>query len=565
MPEKEQVRERLVPPIILLAALAMALLALGVYLRTLHPGVGPSLDSLELQIAALVRGIIHPPGSPQYLMLGSLAMEVLPGPNAAYRLNLMSALFAAATVGVTFLLTFRLTQNLFVSSFAALGLGLGPRLWYQASIAELYAVNALYVVLVLYLLVAWHQSGRPAAYWAAVAVYALSFGNHTSMILLLPAFVYVVEITDRSMLLRPRNLAVTAAIVLAAAAQYAYIPIRAAASPPFCNYCPTPSGPLVGYLSGPLLDYLTGGPFKGQMFALPRRELLDRLPESVGLVARQFMPWGAALGVVGTWELFRRRAALAWALVLGLAAQYLFVISYAIPDWHDFLTPVYVCFAPLVGYGALRVWELLQPQAEALLIRGRTLAGNAYPVALVGLLVLSLGINFTTYLPVVDQSGETAFEVNGRVLLARAEPGAWLVMPRPTSPAFYYSWAVRYLSLAGGQPSDLAAIAPPEVDPPPGPPPTYLRWEDVAGQLTPGALSGSGRQVLALDWADDRFDGWGLLPVCAPDGATIAGYEVVAVLDGGHPQPLVEAARWELVQDYVVFEGADFRCPPDSG
>src|SRR5690554_7182133 len=105
-----------IPHLVLVAAIAVALLALGFYLRTLHPGVGPSLDSMELQIAARVGGIIHPPGSPQYLMLGRLAMDLLPGPNAAYRLNLMSSIFAAAMTGALFLLAYRLSQNLVASS-----------------------------------------------------------------------------------------------------------------------------------------------------------------------------------------------------------------------------------------------------------------------------------------------------------------------------------------------------------------------------------------------------------------------------------------------------------------
>lgn len=552
-----------VPRIVLLAALATALLALGVYLRTLHPGVGPSFDSIELQIASLVGGVIHPPGSPQYVMLGRLAMSILPGPSAAYRLNLMSALFAAGTVGVVFLLTYRLTQNLVIGSFASLALALAPRLWYQASVAEPYALNAFYVALVLYLLIAWHQDGAPTAYWAALTAYALSFGNHLSMILLLPAFLYVVEITDRSMLLRRRNLAYTAVIVAVSAAQYLYIPIRAAASPPFCNLCPEPSGSLFEYVGGPLLDYLTGGPFKAQMFALPRRDVLARLPESAGLVARQFMPWGAALGIVGAWELFRRRAELAWALTLGLVAEYVFVVSYNIPNWHDFMTPVYVCAAPFVGYGALRLWELFQPQVKALLIRGRTLAGHAYSAALVGLGVLSLALNLYAYLPLVDQSEQTGFEIRGRALLDRAEPEAWLLMPPPHSPAFYYGWAVRYLSLAGSRPG-LVTVAPPEVDPPPGPPPTYRRWDDVAPLLTPASMPDLGHQLLVLDWADDRFTGWGLLAICTPDSPTIAGYEVVAVLNRGRPMPLGDADRWQAIRDYVVFEGGEFRCPPGA-
>ncbi len=556
MPESDQSS---VSRIVLLAAFAVGLLSLGLYLQTLHPGVGPSLDSMELQIAALVGGVIHPPGSPQYLMLGRLIMTAIPGPSPAYLLNLMSALCASAMIGVTFLLTYRLTQNLVTSSFAALLLAVAPRVWYQASIAELYSLNGLYVALVLYLLVTWHQTRNPAAYWSAVVVYALSFGNHLSMILLLPVFLYIVQITDRSMLLRPRHLAVTAVIVIVAALQYLYIPLRAAANPPFCNYCPIPSQSLATDPAG-LIDYLTGGPFRAQILALPRRELLARLPESLGQVAQQFMPWGLALGIIGAWELFQRRAELAWTFVLGLAAEYLFVIAYAIPDWHDFLIPVYIIATPLVGYGALQVWELLQPQYRLLLIQGGVLSGYTYLAALAGSGVLALAINLYAYLPAVDQSDNTTFAESSQALLDKTEPGAWVLMPGRNSPAFYYSWAVRYMALAEGR--DITMVSHPDVDPPPGPSPAYLRWSEAAPELVPTAMMENDRQIWVLDWADDRIQGWGLLPVCVPDSDTIAGYEVVAVIDDGAPAPLVEAGRWEAIHEFVVFDGEGIRCPP---
>lgn len=558
MPETEHSQD--IPGLVLIAAVAVALLSLGFYLRTLHPGVGPSLDSMELQIAAEVGGVIHPPGSPQYLMLGGLLMDMPVGGNAAYRLNLMSALFAAAMVGVLFLLTYRLTQNIVASSYVALTIALAPRIWYQASIAELYALNALYVVLVLYLLLAWHQTRRRGCFWAAVVVYALSFGNHLSMILLLPAFLYVVEITDRSMLLRPRNLALVVLIVLAAALQYLYIPIRVAASPPFCNYCPRIPGETGGMAPGPLLDYLTGGPFKGQMFSLPRRDVLARLSEAAGLFSRQFLVWGTMLGIVGLWELFHRRAEQAWLLVLALAPQLIFVMTYAIPDWHDFMTPSYVIFAPLVGYGAWRLWTVFQPQAEALLIRGRTLAGNAYPVALNLLALLSVGLSLYAHYPLVDQSAETGYEASGRALLEQARPGDWVLMPQPHSGQFYYSWAVQYLSLAGADLPRVTMVSAPEVDPPPGPAPAYLRWADAAPQLESTALPALDRRVFVLERADDRVAGWGLLPICTPDDDGIAGYEVVAVLNSDQPVPLVDAARWERIDGAVVWDGMEARC-----
>jgi hypothetical protein len=552
VPETEQTEHTRLTPIVLLSALAVALLSLGLYLRTLHPGVGPSLDSMELQIAALVNGVIHPPGSPQYLVLGKLAMHALPGPSMAYRLNLLSALCAAATVGVIHLLAYRLTRNLIASSYASLSLALAVRFWYQASVAELYTPNALYVALVMYLLVAWHQTRRPATYWAAAAVYALSFGNHVSMILLLPAFVYIVWITDRSMLLRPRNLLITLAIVVLAALQYLVIPLRVAADPPFCNYCPSTAA---------LPTYLTGGPFRAQMFALPRREVAARLPESIGQWNAQFMPWGYALGVVGAWEMLRRQRKLAWVLIISLLAEYVFVMGYAIPDWHDFLTPVYVIFAPLVAFGALRLWELTAPHVERLFSGNTALLRRVYLGTLAGAALLSMVIIAAVNLPLVDRSGETDYQVNGRILLSHAEPGAWLLMPHPHSTAFYYSWALRYLAFAEDLAPGLVAIAPQEVDPPPGPEPYYRAWADAAPNLTPDALVETRPQVFVVDPDDARIAGLGLLPICTPDGQTIAGYEVVAVLSGGEPVPLVEAERWQTVREYVVFGGEEARCP----
>jgi hypothetical protein len=543
------VEQARLPRSAVIGAVVAAVVALGLYVRTLHPGVGPSLDSIELQIATLVNGVIHPPGSPQYLVLGKLAMGVLPGPNAAYRLNLLSAVSAAATVGVVYPLCYRLTRNLFASGYGSLGLAVAVRFWYQASIAELYTLNGFYVALVAYLLVAWNQTGKRGLYWAAAAVYAVSFGHHVSMILLLPAFLYTVWVTDRGMLLRPRNLVLTAGIVALAAAQYVVIPLRVASAPPFCNYCPS---------NAALPSYLSGGPFKAQFFAVGGREALARLAESVGQWNAQFMPWGYALGIIGGWELARRQSKLAWVLLVGLLAEYVFVIGYAIPDWHDFLTPVYVIFAPLMGYGGLVVWR----QVEQLLPDGRSLARRGSAAAVVCAGVVSLAVIGYGNWPLVDQSDNVAYEVNGRALLEQTQPGAWLVMPLPDSPAFYYSWAVRYLAFAQEPPSDLIAVAPPQINPPPGPEPYYRAWADAEAQLTTDGLRAGHPQLLVVDSTEVRFGDLGMLPLCTVDGQSIAGYEIVAVLVDGEPVPIIDGERWAAVREYVVFGGAEAHCPP---
>src|SRR5436190_648257 len=81
------------------------------------------------------------------------------------------------------LITYRLTHHAVISVLAALALGSAARIWYLGSVAELYALNTFYLALFLYLIILWHQTKEKWLFWAATVVYAVSFGNHTSMIL----------------------------------------------------------------------------------------------------------------------------------------------------------------------------------------------------------------------------------------------------------------------------------------------------------------------------------------------------------------------------------------------
>ncbi|HET9494099.1 MAG TPA: DUF2723 domain-containing protein [Chloroflexia bacterium] len=80
------------------AGLALGLLALGLYLLTNSPTVNFT-DSGELIAVAWTGGIAHPPGYPLYTLLGSLAIR-LPFGDPAWRMNLLSVLFAAAAVSL---------------------------------------------------------------------------------------------------------------------------------------------------------------------------------------------------------------------------------------------------------------------------------------------------------------------------------------------------------------------------------------------------------------------------------------------------------------------------------
>ena len=80
------------------AGLAVGVLALVLYLLTNSPTVNFT-DSGELITVAWAGGIAHPPGYPLYTLLAALAVR-LPFGDPAWRVNLVSVLFAAAAVSL---------------------------------------------------------------------------------------------------------------------------------------------------------------------------------------------------------------------------------------------------------------------------------------------------------------------------------------------------------------------------------------------------------------------------------------------------------------------------------
>src|SRR3989304_6236411 len=74
-------------------ALALGILALAAYVRTLAPDILYG-DSAEFQCLAYTLGITHSTGYPTYLFLGRL-IGFLPISNPAWRIRLLSAVSAA--------------------------------------------------------------------------------------------------------------------------------------------------------------------------------------------------------------------------------------------------------------------------------------------------------------------------------------------------------------------------------------------------------------------------------------------------------------------------------------
>ena len=66
--------------------------------------VPPYRDSGDLIASIQTLGIAHPPGYAFYVLLGKLFVTLMPFGNIAYRVNVMSAVFGAATSVVLYTL-----------------------------------------------------------------------------------------------------------------------------------------------------------------------------------------------------------------------------------------------------------------------------------------------------------------------------------------------------------------------------------------------------------------------------------------------------------------------------
>ncbi len=189
----------------LLAPLLAGASALLLYGWTLAPGLTwahSSADGGDLLAAALTRGVPHPTGYPTYQILLRAAIA-LHGGEPARAGAWLSALAAALAAGLLADLGQRVLAGLgrpptgrqrVAAGLAALAWAASPAVWGQATVTEVYALNALFAVGLLWLAWRWaaaRAAGGTGRGWLAAGGLALGLGlgNHVSLVLLLPGLV----------------------------------------------------------------------------------------------------------------------------------------------------------------------------------------------------------------------------------------------------------------------------------------------------------------------------------------------------------------------------------------
>jgi len=350
-----------------------------IYLDTLAPSITwrhDGADGGDLIAAAYTLGIPHPTGYPLYVLLARL-FTFLPWGDIAYRVNLMSAFFAAATIPLVYLASSILLAptmeteedpilgtaegpvlstaegwsdriaRLAAAVTAALAFAFSPVFWSQAVIAEVHALNAFFVALMIYLLSSWHNtrtsSSGPCLFYSLAFFYGLSLGNHLSMLFLLPAGLLLALRGEFRRFLKPKTLATASAFFLLGLSVYLYLPLRAAQHPPI-NWGDPHTGPGFTWLVSARL-------YREFIFALPWKYIPARVSAWSALLIQQFGWWGPFLGLTGLWFWWSEDRILCGFLAIFVLISSIYAIGYNTTDSYVYLIPSLLVMALWLGKG----------------------------------------------------------------------------------------------------------------------------------------------------------------------------------------------------------------------
>ncbi|MBX3000048.1 MAG: DUF2723 domain-containing protein [Caldilineaceae bacterium] len=341
-------------------------------------------DSLEFQLVGPTFGIAHPTGYPLYTLLGGLWSRLFfPFGNWAWRMNIFSAVAGAATVALLFLLARRVAAgNPWAGLAAALTFALSPLWWGQTTVAEVYALHALFVAMILYMATAdsrpqtadrrWNtqftipntqhatlrqvQDNPRTTHYALrtthiLLLLGLGLAHHRTTALLLPGIaLYLLWTTP--WIWRPQRAWIGWAVaLLAPLLLYAYIPLRAAMGAVDLE------GAYINTWTG-FWDHVLARGYAG-FFAENPLAVYRSPGDWLALFVAQFGWIGVIFGVVGiVLGLLDRRLRPAWGLVLvTLIVNLLFAANYQVADAEVFTIPAFLCLALGIGK-AVGSWQV---------------------------------------------------------------------------------------------------------------------------------------------------------------------------------------------------------------
>src|SRR6266508_5378838 len=362
--------------------------ALFLYTWTLAPTVTLT-DSGELIVVAQGVGVAHPPGFPLWVILAHLA-SLVPLGNIAERINSSSAVFAALAsamltlvvaelmIAIPYLLTRKKrsaqrnkkAEDSHVAQLLICGPALGAgllmafsrTLWAYATIAEVYTLNALLILIILFLMLRWRRyiladrANNDTAImihdrwlYAAALVFGLALGvHHVTVGLILPALAVLVYRTEGLRFFTSRRLVYAALISIGAlVAVYAYLPFAASRSPVINWGNPRSLQEIWWHIT--VRQYRVFFSFSPNIMGGQFIEFCRMLLREFGFV---WLPLLLVLAFAGFATAYRRDRIGFWFVLFIVIADLAYALAYEIAEDKDaYYLPTFIAIAIAAGFG----------------------------------------------------------------------------------------------------------------------------------------------------------------------------------------------------------------------
>ena len=399
------------------AAAASFAIAAVVYIRTLLPGVSfGDWGESELLLSRL--GILHPTGYPLYSIVGWF-FSLIPFESIAWRANLVSAIAAAAVVGMAVLIMGRLGVRPLLAAAAALSLAFTGTLWEEATFSEMNSLHLLLVALLLHRALVWQAERHDRDLVLGALLGGLCVSNHGLAISVVPiVFVFVLVEARREIASRPLVAVKAAGAFIVGLVPYVYLPLRALAGPrdvyaEFLDWN--------GFFA-----HVSGAQFRGDMHFTSlesARAAIGAMPHVLDQLIALSNPAFVAIGLVGIVVLSYRNHWFA-LLLLALGVVNVYIYANYLGDLAHYLLTTWLILAIGLAVAAEAVIRALVGRVGGDASAGR----GGSPVALVryAALVLPLVI-FATQWTAHDQSANRDGEQFTAAVFAALPANAVLV------------------------------------------------------------------------------------------------------------------------------------------
>jgi dolichyl-phosphate-mannose-protein mannosyltransferase len=341
-------------------------------------------DSPEFVTVAATLGVAHPPGYPLLTVIGHL-FSLLPLGPMPFRVNLVSVVCHALTVGLVFFTAFRLTRSKPASAIAALLLAVNQLFWAWSLVAETFPLNDLLVAAAVYLLVLWQEQPKRSGPLILAAFFGgLGISNHLTIVLLLPAIAFLLWRQRTILLARPHIIASCVVASLLGFLPYAYLLWAAAQHPPL-------SWGNLSSLSDLVAHFMRKDYGTGQLISAPEYQGGSAV-QRIAALLQSLGPANALLIALGAVQSYRRLRWYFWFVLIAFAfvgpafavysnvnlsvGNLLFVLE-------RFFLLSNVVTAPLIAFGVLLLVEIvtIAARGRARLAHGLVLAGSLAVVA----------------------------------------------------------------------------------------------------------------------------------------------------------------------------------------